>query len=198
MDTKTSSIVANWFHHKYTEVDQQMLPLKKACKKGCDWCCYQSVEILNWEEPLIISYIEKHFSALKKTELKNKLTEWFNYFDKSIGKVDVLSYDDVFVKFHEKQALDRIPCPFLENHICSIYEVRPICCRMHIVGIVEKCKADLLCDATKEAELLRKEFLSKIVNEISTKLNLLNFAVAGLFDLSHRKCKIKNMQVIGH
>ena len=60
MDEITSKIVSNWFRKKYAEIDQAMIPFASKCKKGCDWCCYQSIEILNWEEPLILDFIEKN------------------------------------------------------------------------------------------------------------------------------------------
>lgn len=191
MDTKTTKIIADWFIQKYLEIDQLMIPLSKKCKRGCDWCCYQSVEILNWEKPLILNYISEKLSDNQKTTIKKKLLLWLNYFNIMMPSKNILSVDDVFVKFQQKQRKDRIACPFLHQHNCLIYLVRPLSCRMHVAeNGPAQCKANPLNDASDDAISLRKKILEEIIIAVPTRLELLNFAVAPLLGLSN---KIKKM-----
>ena len=193
MDSITSHIVGKWFQNKYNEVDLQLAPVSKICKKGCDWCCYQSIEILNWEEPLILEYINTKLSPSQKRIVKQRLEEWFNYFDRIVtGKTEVTIHE-LFIQLNQQQGTDRFPCVFLHHHLCLIYPVRPMCCRMHVTGEnVELCKADPLCEASSEAINLRKKVLNEIIHKIPTSLNLLNFAVARLLGLGYRNRKIED------
>lgn len=186
MNNKTSEIIANWFERKYAEVDQLMVPFSTNCKRSCDWCCYQSIEILNWEKPLIINYISEKLSDNKKRIVKQNLTFWLNYFNQMVPSNAILSVDDVFVKFQQQQGKDRIACPFLHQHECVIYPVRPLSCRMHVAenGPIA-CRANPLNDASPNAVILRKNILKEIVDAVPTQLELLNLAVAYTFGLSH-------------
>lgn len=187
MDSETSQYVAGWFKKKYREIDRMMLPLSNSCIRGCDWCCYQSVEILNWEEPLISNYISNHFSSTQKSKIKEKLENWFDYFDSRMPRKKMLQVNDVFLKFQQQQAKDRFPCVFLQDHECSIYSVRPLCCRMHVTDQSSNmCKNNPLMDSSPKAEQLRKSVLASIADRVPTSLRLLNFSVAPLFKLQHR------------
>jgi len=73
MDTSTKNIIVQYFQHLYDETDQQMALLKPVCKRGCPWCCYQSVEILNWEEPTIKQFIVQKIKGRAIIEIKNNL-----------------------------------------------------------------------------------------------------------------------------
>lgn len=74
-----------------------------ACARGCGHCCHVSVPITEFEA----RYMGEHLN-IKPVELKqsirHKLSEYGSH----------------------------TPCPFLANGECSIYEVRPLTCRMHM------------------------------------------------------------------
>lgn len=187
MDPETSKNVAEWFKKKYREIDRKMLPLSTSCKRGCDWCCYQSVEILNWEEPLILNYISNQLSNAQKSRIKEKLSNWFDYFDSRMPRKTMLQANDVFLKFQQQQAKDWFPCVFLHDHECAIYSVRPLCCRMHVTDqSFNVCKNDSLMDSSPKAEQLRKSVLASIADRVPTSIRLLNFSIAPLFKLQHR------------
>lgn len=196
MDPETSKIVAQWFKQKYDEIDRKMDRLSASCKRGCDWCCYQSIEILNWEEPLILNYISNQLSCTQKSRIKAKLSHWFNYFDlKTSGKKELLA-DEVFLKFQQQQAIDRFPCIFLHQRECVIYPVRPLCCRMHITQHhPDICKKVSLMDAHPRAQKLRIEVLASIVSNIPTTLTLLNFSAAQLFGFSDSIPRVQKRQL---
>lgn len=193
MDPTTSHIVSKWFEKKYSQVDLEVAPLAINCKKGCDWCCYQSIEILNWEEPLILEFINNQLSKSQKKIVKHRLVEWFNYFDQLVPGKPETTIHDIFILLNQKHGSDRVPCVFLHQHLCLIYPVRPMCCRIHVAGEnVEFCKANPLNEASAEAITIRKKVLNEIIHKIPTSLNLLNFAVARLLGLDYRNRKIED------
>lgn len=187
MDEVTSKVVSGWFRKKYAEIDREIESLSVCCKKGCDWCCYQSIEILNWEQPLILQHLEKNFTEKQKHKVSHQLKLWFDYFDLRMSKKKKLTLDDVFVDFQCMVAADKIPCLFLENHKCTIYDVRPISCRMHVESRnPEKCRLNPLRESMPKSETMRRHLLGEIVDKLPTSLTLLNFAVAPLFGMKHR------------
>lgn len=194
MDNKTTQLIAKWFERKYAEVDQLMVPFSKNCKRNCDWCCYQSIEILNWEKPLILNYISKKLPENQKSIIKQKLSFWLHYFNNMVPSNDILSAHDVFIKFQQQQGKDRIACSFLNHHECLIYPVRPLSCRMHVnENGPAKCKAYPLNDASRDAVSLRKKILEEIVTSVPTQLELLNLAVAPIFGFAHHVRNIENI-----
>ena len=74
-----------------------------ACARGCGHCCHVSVPITDLEA----RYMGEHLN-IKPVELK------------------------LSVKHELSEYGSHTPCPFLANGECSIYEVRPLTCRMHM------------------------------------------------------------------
>lgn len=74
-----------------------------ACKMGCAYCCYQAIDI---------SRLEAEFIAEKTGVIPAKLGE--------VVPRDPLSFSE------------QTPCPFLKKGVCSIYEFRPLICRIHV------------------------------------------------------------------
>lgn len=73
-----------------------------ACSKGCSACCKMNVMISQIEA----NFIEKE-TGVKPAQVTNG---FLHPQDKFIG----------------------VPCPFLEDGSCSIYDVRPFACRKHL------------------------------------------------------------------
>lgn len=187
MDLQTRETIISHFIKVYNEADKTMLSLNPFCKKGCSWCCYQSVEILNWEEAVILDYLQswKHSQVFQEV-LKN-LERWFSFFENATCTKTELTMYDAFDILHAQQADSNIACPFLVDHCCAIYPVRPLCCRCHIAtGNARKCKADPLNDSIPEAEAYREKVVNEIVRNVPTTLRLLPFSVAPFFGLGHK------------
>lgn len=72
-----------------------------ACKQGCDSCCHMKVELTNVEAERIAKATGISAQPLR---------------------VSTSNSDEKFAG---------IPCPFLKDHKCSIYEDRPLTCRGH-------------------------------------------------------------------
>jgi uncharacterized protein len=74
-----------------------------ACARGCGHCCHVHVPIADFEAQYIGDHIATKPAALKQSIRHDRM------------------------KFSGKT-----PCPFLKNGECSIYQYRPLTCRMHL------------------------------------------------------------------
>ncbi len=74
-----------------------------ACARGCGHCCHVSVPITEFEARYMGDNLNIEPVALKQS-IRHDLKEFSTH----------------------------TPCPFLKNGECSIYEVRPLTCRMHM------------------------------------------------------------------
>ena len=92
------------------------------CKAGCSHCCRVRVEALEPEIFLIAKELKK-LSPEKLDELTGRLRNHAA----TINGVSVFDH--------------HITCPFLENNLCSIYQIRPAVCRKAHSFDVEKCKS---------------------------------------------------------
>jgi len=95
--------------------------LKTDCKSGCSHCCHYRVEALAPEVFRISNALRKlppgHIEEIIAGLLKHAA---------SVKGVSVVDY--------------HFQCPFLSDHLCSIYDVRPAVCRKAHSSDVEKCK----------------------------------------------------------
>jgi len=73
-----------------------------ACGKGCSACCHMNVMVSQLE----VALIEKEVGA-RPVHLQGS-------------------------KVHDLETFNGVPCPFLNDGACSIYEVRPFACRKHM------------------------------------------------------------------
>lgn len=97
---------------------------KVACQKGCHWCCHQAVYANSYELHFLSEKIKSRHSALK-------ISEWAQAAD---AKLAVTS------KMSEKELANyKSPCPLLENGACSVYEARPMACRIYLSTKLETC-----------------------------------------------------------
>jgi Fe-S-cluster containining protein len=94
-----------WLKEIMKAVDKSVQGLTP-CKAGCSHCCYMATNVTLEEAQAISAYSGKPIQALDD---------------------DSLTYsDDANIKRFEG-----VPCPFLVDNQCSVYEVRPFACRVH-------------------------------------------------------------------
>jgi len=110
-----------------------------SCSKGCGVCCRQLVPLSPPEAimlaKLVVSMpkdirtcIQNRFDSAVKQLERSKLLE------KLARLQDQSSLSDEDMQTLTKEYfLQQIPCPFLENECCSIYEFRPSRCREYLV-----------------------------------------------------------------
>ncbi|NWH05183.1 YkgJ family cysteine cluster protein [Desulfobacter latus] len=87
-----------------------------ACGPGCSYCCHSQIDVLPIEALLIVSFIHKNFTQKQIFLLMEKIEQRLELIQ---GKSDSTLFS---IK-------DTLPCIFLENGMCRIYQVRPFICR---------------------------------------------------------------------
>ena len=97
---------------------------KVACQKGCHWCCHQAVYANSYELHFLSEKIKSIFSAEKISKYIEAVEEKFAVTSK-MNEGEVSTY--------------KSPCPLLENGACSIYEARPMACRIYLSTNLGTC-----------------------------------------------------------
>ncbi|MFY9463026.1 MAG: YkgJ family cysteine cluster protein [Candidatus Sungiibacteriota bacterium] len=106
-------------------------PVKPACDKYCNLCCYQLVDATPGEIGLIWQYL-KNLPYAEKKKWRGRLQRAANAWNKYISQTPRLLFPTDPIATLKGISMDwrGTPCPFLEdNGACGIYEVRPLPCR---------------------------------------------------------------------
>lgn len=139
--------------------DEQNIAVKAigkeiTCRKGCYYtsCCMEYVDATVRECEAIVYYLYNHEIVLRLFVKKYK--EWrnkVNAIEETMKTLEQLSFD---LKIHTQKRMEetskkyyesKIPCPFLNNNLCSIYEVRPYACSSYYVTTpLSQCHPDYL------------------------------------------------------
>jgi len=96
-----------------------------ACKAGCSYCCHLMVEARAEEILQIADHIQSRMKADQRQAVRERITE-------NAEKLGQMS--------HERQLTANLPCAFLQDGHCSIYEIRPIRCRTFHAADVSSCQ----------------------------------------------------------
>jgi len=146
--TERKAFCIQYIKHKKNKLDEITTAHKNTvaekceritCQKGCSYCCFQHVGATIQECEVIVYYLYKEQSALFK--FLRKYSKWIKRLkaiteaSKDIEETQYLKITSqsseklrqIYIKEEEKYG-PRIPCPFLDAQICSIYEVRPYAC----------------------------------------------------------------------
>lgn len=173
----------------YRTIDNIAVEIKNSrklpCRLGCSQCCRTMFDIsaieFNYIKYGLSHYPTKYLFRLKR-----------NVF--SVGKHVAEKYPKVFqdINVQEPPTLTRveyellaiyreqvllevgeIPCPFLDDNICTIYQYRPFVCR--VTGIFRHPSGEPTCNIIKQEDLQRQEILPSKLNIIAA----LGFAPLG-------------------
>lgn len=107
-----------------------------ACRSGCDHCCYQSVGVTPTEALTILAHLLETRDPEALEALRTRL----------------VAFRDKTRDLDSRQRVSPdLPCPFLEQHACSIYPVRPLSCRGMNSLDAEVCERKLNDPETREA-----------------------------------------------
>jgi Fe-S-cluster containining protein len=122
MSEGKSELVSDVLRRLYKKLDpiaeQRSKQLHTTCKTGCDSCCYLLATMTIAEGVLIA---ERLLSKPDWTAILPDLRKAAIEFDyPGLNKATYFS--------------KAVPCVFLKNHQCSIYDVRPAACRYHYVA----------------------------------------------------------------
>lgn len=147
-----------------------------ACRKGCAACCTQSVTMTSLEGEIVLDFIkvqgrEKWLRAELAESIPGKsrpLLTTNQFAEACLNQLDVDS--------NAFGCWDFTPCIFLEENICSIYEVRPFGCRSF--GSVVRCTED------RTAEMAPIHLtVNTVLSQIIEHLNSDNGYWSGMMDI---------------
>ena len=96
-----------------------------ACRAGCTWCCYFSVDVRAVEVFAILDVIEREFTAEQKARV---------YAEIHANSAKLRGLDEM------ERMRRNVKCPFLSEGRCTIYAVRPQTCRNYHATNVEGCR----------------------------------------------------------
>ena len=94
------------------------------CKMGCAWCCHQPVFALTHEILIIAEYIRRRFSK-ETIELFTEKAADKSAYTRKLTNRELMTNNQ--------------PCPLLRNGACSVYQVRPMACRIYLSSDVKSC-----------------------------------------------------------
>lgn len=123
-----------------------------SCKMGCAACCRQPVPLAEVEIYQIADLVDS-MPEPRRGEIKKRFADAFGHFtelswferlkdlretyDRKNPDVLKTAFSEIFLEYFYAA----IPCPFLENEACSIYENRPLACREYLVtSPAENCR----------------------------------------------------------
>lgn len=181
METNTNK-VANEILQIFRSVDVRMKQVKKVCVEGCCHCCHQIIPVHIAEELPITRYVNKHFSTEQVDATKDRLKNWLLYFNTNTPAGRNLDGHDL-KQFGQKHAEDRVPCPFLIESKCSIYQVRPLTCRTFSVNDSSAlCEADPLRNGDAPGYIIQENAFREIRRASGFfQIRLLPYAIAEFF-----------------
>jgi Fe-S-cluster containining protein len=118
----------NWTDQAIQEFTSlESLPEPLDCKPGCHYCCY-NLPVVTAPEALLIGYhVEQNFTDQAKKEIGGRV-------EMILERIESLSPYEVVMMRHE------LPCIFLEDGMCIVYEVRPVVCRTCTSTSAQHCK----------------------------------------------------------
>lgn len=103
------------------------------CRMGCDACCHHLVPVTP-AEAFALAHLVEGLPDDEREAVQARFDTALQRAEEA-GLAEALSATLDGRGFEHNQAWfeARIPCPFLVDHACSIYEHRPIPCREHLV-----------------------------------------------------------------
>ena len=106
---------------------------KVSCTSGCGACCRQLVP-LSPPEAVLVQELVDSMAEPARTTVKERFAGAVARLEQA-GLLQRLEAPDnpLLFKAEEDYFLQQIPCPFLENESCSIYDYRPSRCREYLV-----------------------------------------------------------------
>jgi Fe-S-cluster containining protein len=96
-----------------------------ACRAGCSWCCYFTVDVRAAEVFRILDFVEQSFTPEEKARVY----------------AEVRTNSVALRKLGEGERVTRnVKCPFLNEGRCTIYAARPQSCRNYHATNVAGCR----------------------------------------------------------
>jgi Fe-S-cluster containining protein len=111
-----------------------------SCQKGCAACCRMLVPVSAPEALALRDFVEA-LPADRKDAFSSRLAQTQQRLEQTgllgrlrhIAESEAQRTDDDMESINRDYYALRLPCPFLDNEMCSIYEQRPAACRELLV-----------------------------------------------------------------
>lgn len=97
-----------------------------ACKNGCYWCCYFTVDVRAVEVFSILDFMERELSPEEQARVRKEI-EANSALLQGLGELERMRRN--------------VKCPFLAAGRCTIYQARPQTCRNYHATDVTGCRA---------------------------------------------------------
>jgi Fe-S-cluster containining protein len=97
-----------------------------ACKSGCYWCCYFTVDVRAVEVFSILDFMARELSSEEQTRVRREI---------EANSALLRDLSDL------ERMRRNVKCPFLAQGRCSIYQARPQTCRNYHATDVTGCRA---------------------------------------------------------
>lgn len=122
-----------------------------SCQKGCAACCRMLVPV-SVPEAFALSDMVRTLPQVRRDEIMRRVAAARERLERAglltrlteIAETERQLSDEEMEPINRDYYAHRVPCPFLENEVCSIYEDRPAACRELLVTT----PADLCQDMT--------------------------------------------------
>ncbi|MGM0653727.1 MAG: YkgJ family cysteine cluster protein [Thermodesulfobacteriota bacterium] len=108
--------VMAYAHDIVDELERSNQSPAVACGPDCSYCCHSQIHVLPIEALLVLSFINERFT-------ENQMLMLMDRIEQRLKRTQGKSLGTLF------SVKDELPCIFLENGMCSIYQVRPFICR---------------------------------------------------------------------
>lgn len=176
------------------KIDFAVKQLNNCCKEGCSYCCYQLIEVFDFEKQAIKDAISK-LDDETKFIIKENLESWFSFFNLNSPDNKVLDAKDLLQNFHSLHPLNKHTCPLLINNLCSIYNNRPFACRIHVVeSNPSQCEVEPYRASSKDSFNIRKN-LSQEMTKKKHYMTLLPYILSEVINIESNIKPIKKMQL---
>lgn len=116
---------------------EKMSGYHSSCHKGCSHCCYNNMITIGYPEAFIIrDYINTHFTEEQKALLKQRIKEQLILIKKNgitgeiITDADMKGLSDAkpIIEIKKRYFQLKLPCIFLYDEECLVYDVKPADC----------------------------------------------------------------------
>ncbi|MBN1352176.1 YkgJ family cysteine cluster protein [candidate division KSB1 bacterium] len=154
------------------------------CKPGCSLCCYHYVDSVYAFEILNI------YGHLKsRSDFEILIRECKSRYQTYIALVEThRNHSSASLEATEEYVLEqyaqlKLTCPFLQNHLCTIYEWRPFSCRAYFsLSAPHFCQPNMIYAASRKTFLIQASHRSeKIGEEIDLNMDGFGHNEGGLF-----------------